>query len=99
MLGAGAYGNVWLFINKKTEKKVAIKIMEKAMMIEHELEIIKDEIGILATFDHPNIVKHIESYEDPKYIYIIMGYMANSAEMENTIDRKRLTTQRGSPLF
>jgi serine/threonine-protein kinase Chk1 len=82
MLGAGQYGNVWLFEDKKSGKEVAVKIMEKQVMTENEMDTIKDEIGILATFDHDNIVKHIESYEDRNYIYIIMEYIAGSVELE-----------------
>ena len=75
MLGAGQYGNVWLFEEKSTNKEVAIKVMEKGIMTENEMATIKDEIGILACFDHVNIVKHLESYEDANYIYIVMEFI------------------------
>lgn len=49
--------------------------MIKELMREMDLEIIKQEIAILSEMDHPNIVKYIESYEDDKYLYIVMEYV------------------------
>ena len=30
------------------------------------------EVGVMATIDHPNIVKFIETYEDTRYLFIVM---------------------------
>lgn len=34
----------------------------------------KEEIEIMTNLDHPNVVKYIESFEDEKYIHIVMEY-------------------------
>ena len=34
-----------------------------------------DEIATLNKLDHPNIVKYIETYNDAKYIYLVMEYV------------------------
>ena len=31
-------------------------------------------MGILTTLDHPNIVKYYETYDDSKYMYLVMEY-------------------------
>jgi len=36
---------------------------------------ILDEIRILNKLDHPNIVKYFETYNDVKYIYLVMEYV------------------------
>jgi calcium-dependent protein kinase len=36
--------------------------------------LIKDEIKVLSTVDHPNIIKYYESYENENYIYLVMEY-------------------------
>ena len=35
---------------------------------------LKDEISILSSLDHPNIVKYYETYESPNYLYVVMEY-------------------------
>jgi hypothetical protein len=45
----------------------------------------EDEISILGKFDHVNIVKHIESYEDERYIYIVMENLSSSVELKELI--------------
>jgi serine/threonine protein kinase len=35
----------------------------------------KQEIGILSGMEHPNIVNYTESYEDARYLYIVMEYV------------------------
>lgn len=34
-----------------------------------------EEISILNTVDHPNIVKYFETYDDKKYIYLVMEFI------------------------
>lgn len=38
------------------------------------LDQIKTEVKILTRLDHPNIVKYFETYDDNKYIYLVMEY-------------------------
>ena len=48
-------------------------------MDKHALEDIIDkivnEVAILSTLDHPNIVKYYETYDDKKFLYLVMGYV------------------------
>ena len=34
-----------------------------------------EEVAILNQLDHPNIVKYYETYDDQKYIYLVMEYI------------------------
>ena len=43
--------------------------------LENKLDQIMDEVSILNTLDHPNIVKYFETYDDKKYIYLVMEYI------------------------
>lgn len=52
---------------------MAIKVISKSK-IGDEIEQLKDEINILKSLDHPNIVKYYETYENSKYMYIVMEY-------------------------
>ena len=39
--------------------------------------------------DHPNIVKYVESYEDNRYMYIVMEYIVNATELTDVIQKQR----------
>lgn len=34
-----------------------------------------EEVAILNKLDHPNIVKYYETYDDQKYIYLVMEFI------------------------
>ena len=53
--------------------KVAIKVLSKAKLKEN-IKAIREEVKILTTLDYPNIVKYYETYEDVKYMYLVMEY-------------------------
>ena len=41
-----------------------------------------EEINILSTLDHPNIVSYLETYDDKKYIYLVMEYIQGEEMFE-----------------
>jgi serine/threonine protein kinase len=69
-LGKGKFGIVKEAINKSTKKRVAVKIMRKLQMTQLDLELIKREIEILKICQHPNIIRLLDIFENPDYIYI-----------------------------
>ena len=36
---------------------------------------LKDEIEVLQKLDHPYIVNYFETYDDIKYLYLVMEYV------------------------
>ena len=73
-LGTGSFSTVKLGINKYTQEKVAVKIMNKKKMNSLRLESARREIEIMKICQHPNIIHYIDSYEDENDIYIFMEY-------------------------
>ena len=73
-LGNGKFGLVKLGINKHTKEKVAIKIMNKKKIDSSDIELMRTEIEILKIFQHPNIIRLYDIFENIDYIYIIMEY-------------------------
>ena len=45
------------------------------MMNERAVNMIREEISVLSMMDHPNIIKYVESFEDKRYMYIVMEYV------------------------
>jgi len=54
---------------------VAIKVLDK-IKLQDNMDCIMEEVTILHTLDHPNIVKYYETYDDTKYIYLVMEYIS-----------------------
>lgn len=52
--------------------KVAIKVLDKSKMDQDELDSVNCEIQLMSTVDHPNICTYYETYDDKKYIYLVM---------------------------
>ena len=76
VLGVGSFGKVFLTTNKiDRELKFAIKVLDKDRMRD-DLAMVFDEIATLHMLDHPNIVKYFETYNDQRYIYLVMEYVS-----------------------
>lgn len=69
-LGEGAYGEVRLAINSKTQESRAIKIISLSLM--NDKTILQKEVLIHKTLNHENIVKFFSSFEQIDKFYIIM---------------------------
>jgi len=75
-LGKGKFGAVKLGVHRKTGRKVAIKVIKKKDMKIKELELQKREIEVLKICQHPNIIRLLDVFENPEYIYIVLEYLA-----------------------
>lgn len=77
-LGEGAYGRVIKVKNIKTNEIKAMKIIDKSQInSEFDLEEIANEINILKTLDHPNILKVYEYYDYNNSIFIVNELIPN----------------------
>ena len=89
MLGAGAFGSVWLFESRDDpDKRFAVKIMQKSGMRPSDLAMLREEISILSVLDHVNIISYVESYEDQRYIYIVMEHFKQCSELASIIEKR-----------
>jgi serine/threonine protein kinase len=60
-IGKGTFGKVKLAANLKTNEKVAIKIIDKSLIIsKDEMDRIVKEMNYLKSLDHNNVIKVIE---------------------------------------
>jgi hypothetical protein len=74
-IGEGRFGLVKLGKNKKTNEKVAIKIVKKNSMTINDMELVRSEIDILKLCKHQNIVRLLDHLENSEYIFIVMEYL------------------------
>lgn len=76
-IGKGGYGTVIKTTSIANPSfEVAIKMLDKNhRKICNKLHMIMQEVKILNTIDHPNIVKYYETYEDENNVYLVMEYI------------------------
>jgi calcium-dependent protein kinase len=92
-LGEGNFGEVFHAKGKESgDAERAVKILAKSLINEQEILIIKKEIQILRSVDHPNILKLYEVYEDDETYQIVTdmmrgGSLAEDLEEKGTDER------------
>lgn len=71
-LGEGAFSVVKAAVDKQTGKRVAVKTINRTNLpVEDEIAL-KQEVEILTSLNHPNIVKCFDFFEEEKYYYVVM---------------------------
>ncbi len=74
IIGTGGFGEVWLVKNKSLNKNFAMKIIKKKKNNEFDEKDILNEISILKSLDHPNILKILDFFNTPASFNIITEY-------------------------
>ncbi len=71
-LGSGAFSVVRLAEDKNTKEMVAIKCVDRKKLASEDLAMLRREVQILSSLDHPNIIKFKEYTENPSHCYLVM---------------------------
>ena len=90
ILGKGSFGNVYLVTRKKDKKIYALKtvILEKLNKKEQDNSV--NEVRILASINHPNVIGYKEAFWDDKTnsLNIVMEY-ADDGDLQSKIIKMR----------
>jgi len=86
-LGHGHYGVVRRCQNRETGEFFAVKTIRKAKV--RRLEILRREIDILKTMDHPNIIKLIDVYEDDRFLHLVTDLCTGGELFERIIAKTK----------
>jgi hypothetical protein len=77
-IGVGGFGKVYKVRHKVSKNVFAIKVINKAKIIEHDLiEQIRLEVKIMYKLNHDHIVRLHNHYEDDDNFYLILQYCSN----------------------
>lgn len=88
LLGAGAFGRVYLAESREDPNvKFAIKILHLSKLKPSLVQQMRGELQVLQKLDHPYICNYIESFEDDKYIYIVMEY-CQGKDLQKKLDEE-----------
>ncbi|XP_041045183.1 serine/threonine-protein kinase DCLK3 [Carcharodon carcharias] len=75
---------------KNTEYEYAVKIIDKSKLKGKEI-LIENEIAIVRSLSHPNIVRFIEEFETEEEIYLIMEYIHGGDLFDAITDSVKFT--------
>jgi len=71
ILGEGRFAVVWSGVHKTSWKEVALKMISRAKVFARE-DIVENELRIMRSVNHPNIIKLIEDFETDDTITLVM---------------------------
>ena len=96
-LGKGGFGRVIEVLEKSTNKKYAMKIINKDSTKIFKYNTVKDEVNILKNLSHPNIIKFYDFQESVSKLYIIMELAEGESLFEwinnNYVNKKNENSQ------
>jgi serine/threonine protein kinase len=91
LLGQGNFGKVFVGTHKTTKNEFAIKMIDKqSLKADVMQQLMQQELGILASLNHPNIVRVFDLLEDEKYYYIVQELMKGGALLDTLEKKKKL---------
>ena len=95
-LGEGGYGCVYKVIQKKTNYLRAVKAIKKRNVDKDEFI---NEIEVLKTLDHPNIIKLFDCYYDRNFYYMVEEYCSGGDLFDYIQKEKCFTERKASIIF
>lgn len=87
-VGKGAYGTVYKVRSKKEKAIYALKTIDISKMDKKTLTNTLNEIRILCSIDHPNIVGYIEAFLEDDKLCVVMEYVGGG-DLANRIQNYR----------
>ena len=75
LLGDGAFAKVYSADSAKRKQVVAVKIINKSELAVKHRENLRNEVRILRSLNHPNIMRFIDVHDESKFFYIFTTKM------------------------
>src|SRR2546428_13594075 len=93
-LGRGGTATVYLALDRKHGRQVAIKVLRPELAAQLGAERFLREIGIAARLTHPHILPLIDSGEAAGALYYVMPYVQGES-LRQRLERERRRPRRG----
>eukprot|EP00042_Codosiga_hollandica_P028233 m.146959 g.146959 ORF g.146959 m.146959 type:complete len:356 (-) comp52719_c0_seq2:108-1175(-) len=90
VLGTGNFAEVKLAVHRETNKKYAVKIINKALCAGKE-DMIETEIAVLKKVQHKYIVGMLEEFDTPDKLYLILDYVEGGELFDRIVEEGNFT--------
>lgn len=94
-LGEGSSAIVREATRKGTSERFAVKIVRKANLEARDVEALLEEVTILRSLEHPNLIKVFEFLEEPRAYFVVMECVGGG-ELFDRIARKAGYTEKAA---
>lgn len=93
LIGEGGMAYVYEGIHERLGTRVAVKILNPVLSVNQQIRIrFENEVKLLASLDHPNIIKVIHYEETPHVLAIVMEYLSGN-DLNTSLQRKEPFTK------
>ncbi len=99
VLGKGGFGEVRKALHIATQQLRAIKILYKHNFSKEEHEMVMNEIAIMKSLDHPNIVRIYEYFQDDRYMFIVMELVKGGELFDKIIEAHHFSESVAANIF
>jgi serine/threonine protein kinase len=89
-LQVGRCCEIWSGTLRETDTAYAIKVVDRTVLKQQEDETVLNEVSLLKSLRHPNVVKIVDFMETPERFYIVMQ-KCNGDVLDRVVDLKRYT--------
>jgi serine/threonine protein kinase len=91
LLGTGTYGQVrQCRLIRDPSQKYAVKTLQRQ---DCKLDVLADELTILKSLDHPNIVRLHELYRDDKYFYFVTELLQGGELFNHVLNKGAMSEE------
>jgi serine/threonine protein kinase len=87
VLGEGAFSVVKLAVNRKTGQKVAVKCIDRQGLPEEDENSLRQEVAIMKSLAHPNIVQFIDFFEEDKFFYVVLEFLEGGELFDRIVQK------------
>eukprot|EP00042_Codosiga_hollandica_P055968 m.795438 g.795438 ORF g.795438 m.795438 type:complete len:1191 (+) comp59243_c0_seq1:155-3727(+) len=100
LLGDGNFAVVHVGRHRKSNKKCAVKIIDKSKTINaKETTLIQNEVTIMRRLNHPNCIKLFDVYETSAHVFMVMELVTGGDLFDNIINKGKYTEADASSLM
>lgn len=90
VIGQGQYGVVREAVRKLDNQKVAVKSIAKKNL-KSDLTFMRRELEVLQMVDHPNITRLYETFEDEKYLHLVIELCTGGELLDRLLEQGMLS--------